>query len=98
MYVVIEVQIPTEEDLTNSESVDFPSISISSMFDKMSPMIQIPTSILINQIKVQGYTTVMYTFSRNVIVLFVAERRVAVVNAVTRNVHLPTDPGYGQSS
>jgi len=57
MYVVIEVQIPTEEDLTNSESVDFPSISISSMFDKMSPMIQIPTSILINQIKVQGYTT-----------------------------------------
>jgi len=95
--VDIEVQILTEEDLINFESVDFPSISNSSMLDKMTPMIQIPTSILLNQLEVQGYTTIMYTFTRNLILLFVAGKRVAVVNAVTRNVHLPTDPGYGQS-
>ena len=67
-YVDIEVQILTEEDLMKLESVDFPSISNSSMFDKMTPMIQIPTPILINQMEVQGYKTIMYTFTINVII------------------------------
>ncbi|XP_065903420.1 uncharacterized protein [Dysidea avara] len=75
--IVIEVQIPTEEYLKNVESVNFPSVLNTignNMFDKMTPMIQIPNSILLNQITVQG-------------------RRIAVVNAVSRNVHLSTDPG-----
>ena len=67
-YIDIEVQILTEEDLMKLESVDFPSIYNSSMFDKMTPMIQIPTSILLNQMEVQGYATIMYTFTRNVII------------------------------
>jgi len=58
--VVIEVQIPTEEDLMNVESVDFPSIfntTSNNMFNEMIPMIQIPAPILINKIRDQGCKT-----------------------------------------
>jgi len=96
--VVIEVQIPTEEDLMNVESVDFPSIlntTSNNVFNEMTPMIQIPAPILTNQIRDQGCKNKIHTFT---IISFAAGRRVAVVNIVTRNVHLPTNPGYGQSS
>ena len=41
----------------NIESVSFPSVlntAGNKMFDKMTPMIQIPSSILLNQIIAQG--------------------------------------------
>jgi len=65
--VVIEVQIPTEEDLMNVESVDFPSIfnaTSNNMFNEMTPMIQIPASILTNQIRDQGCKNKTHMFNK----------------------------------
>jgi len=91
--VVIEVQTPTEEDLLNVESVDFPSnfnTTSNNVFNEMTPMIQIPAPILTNQIRDQGCRNKTHMLISS----FAAGRRVAVVNSVTRNAHLPTNPGY----
>ena len=73
--VVIEVQIPTEEDLMNNGSVVFPSIyniSSNSTFGEMTPMIRIPNSILIAQIREQGYANNIYKL-KFIMLLFVQE-------------------------
>jgi len=62
--LVIEVKIPTEEDLMqDSDGVAFPSQSASNnsdskMFSTMTPMIQISSVILIDQIRRQGLALV----------------------------------------
>ena len=62
--IVIEVQIPTEEDLMrDSDGIAFPSQSASNnsdskMFSMITPMIQISSAILIDQIRRQGLALV----------------------------------------
>ena len=66
--IVIDVQIPTKEDLLQTESVNFPSVSNtpnnSIMLDKMAPGIQIPSSIIINQISEQGYASIVHVLKK----------------------------------
>ena len=53
-YLVIEAQIPVQEDLESKESIQFPAVTNTSTnvplpFDSMTPMIEIPTSIVLKQ-------------------------------------------------
>ena len=55
-YVVIEVQIPMEEDLMNKTSVQFPTVTDISdndsfIFGDMTPMIEIPTTIILRELE-----------------------------------------------
>ena len=55
-YVVIEVQIPMEEDLMNKTSVQFPTVTDTSdnnafVFGDMTPMIEIPTTIILRELE-----------------------------------------------
>ena len=55
-YVVIEVQIPMEEDLMNKTSVQFPTVTDTSdndsfVFGDMTPMIEIPTTIILRMLE-----------------------------------------------
>ena len=57
--LVIEAQIPMEEDLINVTSIQFPTVTNTSdndslVFDNMTPMIEIPTSIIIRQLEEGG--------------------------------------------
>ncbi|XP_065911114.1 adhesion G protein-coupled receptor L3-like [Dysidea avara] len=75
--VLLDIQVPTEEELLNTETFNFPSFSNTSdsnTFNGTIPMIEIPTAEILNQIRNEG-------------------RRIAIVNGVIRNSHLPTDPG-----
>ena len=54
--LVIEAQIPMEEDLINVTSIQFPTVTNTSdndslVFDNMTPMIEIPTSIILRQLE-----------------------------------------------
>ena len=54
--LVIEAQIPMEEDLINITSIQFPTVTNTSdndslVFDNMTPMIEIPTSIILRQLE-----------------------------------------------
>ena len=54
--LVIEAQIPMEEDLINITSIQFPTVTNTSdndslVFDDMTPMIEIPTSIILRQLE-----------------------------------------------
>ena len=55
-YLVIEAQIPMEEDLINKTSIQFPTVTNTSendslVFDNMASMIEIPTSIIIRELQ-----------------------------------------------
>ena len=59
-YLVIEAQIPREEDLRNKTSFNFPDVTnsptnVSSAFGSMTPMIEIPTSIILKQLEQGTY-------------------------------------------
>ena len=66
-YLVIEAQIPIQEDLESKESIQFPAVTVvtntstddSLPFDSMTPMIEIPTSIVLRQLE-EG--TCIYTY------------------------------------
>ena len=54
--VVIGVQIPLEEDLINKTSIQFPTVTNTSdndnlVFGDMTPMIEIPTTILLRELE-----------------------------------------------
>ena len=51
-YLVIEAQIPKEEDLINKTSIQFPAVTDTSsndslVFGSMTPMIEIPTTMIL---------------------------------------------------
>ena len=55
-WLVIEAQIPKEEDLINITSIQFPTVTNTSdndslVFDNMTPMIEIPTSIVLRELE-----------------------------------------------
>ena len=55
--LVIEAQIPTEEDLMDKGIVRFPSTTDNEnamRFSNMTPMIQIPADIIIQRIEREG--------------------------------------------
>ena len=92
--VVLDIQVPTEEELLNTETFNFPSFSNTSdsnTFNGTIPMIEIPTAEILNQIRNEGYI-IDYIVSN--VPKFITGRRIAIVNGVIRNSHLPTDPGY----
>ena len=54
--VVIGVQIPMEEDLINKTSIQFPTVTNTSdngnlVFGDMTPMIEIPTTIILRELE-----------------------------------------------
>ena len=64
-YVVIEAQIPRQEDLREKSSIIFPaditnsSTNVTSIFGNMTPMIEIPSTIVLRQIE-EGTCTYVY--------------------------------------
>ena len=55
LFIVIEAQVPTEEDLRRKTSIQFPSVTnmsndVTLVFGNMTPMIEIP-SIVLRQLK-----------------------------------------------
>ena len=55
-YLVIEAQIPMLEELRNKTSIQFPAITnkstdVSLVFGNMTPMIEIPSSIVLKQLE-----------------------------------------------
>ena len=60
VYVVIEVQIPIEEDLLNKTSIQFPTVTNTSdnghsVFGNMTPVIIIPTTIILRELEKGEY-------------------------------------------
>ena len=57
MYcLVIEAQIPMEEDLINKTAIQFPTVTDTSdndslVFGNMTPMIEIPTTIVLRELE-----------------------------------------------
>ena len=54
-FIVIEAQVPTEEDLRGKASIQFPSVTnmskdVTLVFD-MTPMIEIPSNIVLRQLE-----------------------------------------------
>jgi len=65
--IVIGAQIATQENLENISNVEFPQPDSNinfMMFGNMTPMIQIPSSVIINQIAEEGmfYLICYYVF------------------------------------
>lgn len=57
LILVIEAQIPSEEDLMETDSVQFPppaSDENAVRFNNMTPMIEIPTEIIIRRNEIEG--------------------------------------------
>ena len=55
-YIVIEAQIPMQEDLRRKTSIQFPSVTnmsndVTMVFGNMTPMIEIPSSIILRQLE-----------------------------------------------
>ena len=55
-YVVIEAQIPMPEDLKKKTSIQFPTVTntstdVSLVFGSMTPMIEIPSNIILRQLE-----------------------------------------------
>jgi len=58
LILVIEAQIPTEEDLMEADNVQFPSPAgddNAMRFNDMTPVIEIPTEIIIQRIGIEGH-------------------------------------------
>ena len=56
VYVVIEVQIPMEEELITKASIQFPAVTNTSdndslVFSSMTPMIEIPSTIILRELE-----------------------------------------------
>ena len=56
VYPVIEAQIPTEEELRTKESIQFPTVTDTStndslVFGSMTPMIEIPTTVVLRELE-----------------------------------------------
>lgn len=54
---VIEAQIPTEEDLMEADIIRFPSPADDEnamRFNNMTPVIEIPTDLIIQRIETEG--------------------------------------------
>ena len=56
IFIVIEAQVPTEEDLRRKTSIQFPSVTnmsndVTLVFGNMTPMIEIPSSIVLRQLE-----------------------------------------------
>ena len=51
--LAFEVLIPTEDSLMMVENITLPNVSLS-VFENMTPMFQIPSVVLLNQIKKEG--------------------------------------------
>ena len=54
--IVIEAMIPMKEDIKRKTSIQFPTVSnttsnVSLVFGDMTPMIEIPTSIVLRQLE-----------------------------------------------
>ena len=54
-YIVIEAQILMQEDLRRKTSIQFPSVTnmsndVTMVFGNMTPMIEIPSSIILRQL------------------------------------------------
>ena len=63
-HLVIEAQIPMEEDLINKTSIQFPTVTNTSendslVFDNMAPMIEIPTTIILRELQEGLYYYIM---------------------------------------
>ena len=63
--LVIEAQIPMQEDLESKTSIQFPAVTntstnVSLIFGDMTPMIEIPTSIVLKQLQEGMYIVYMY--------------------------------------
>ena len=59
LLLVIRAQIATEENLESTSTIEFPSSDSSSdsnfmIFGNMAPMIQMPSSVIINRINKEG--------------------------------------------
>ena len=55
-FIVIEAKVPTEEDLRRKTSIQFPSVTnmsndVTMVFGNMTPMIEIPSSIVLRQLE-----------------------------------------------
>ena len=58
--LVIEAQIPMQEDLQSKTSIQFPSVTnmsddVTMVFGNMTPMIEIPSSIILRQLEEGTY-------------------------------------------
>ena len=55
-FIVIEAQVPTEETLRSKTSIQFPSVTnmsndVTMVFGNMTPMIEIPSNIVLRQLE-----------------------------------------------
>ena len=62
LLLVITAQIATQENLESISTIEFPSSDSSSdsnfmIFGNMAPMIQMPSSVIINRIYKEGVCT-----------------------------------------
>ena len=66
-YLVIEAQIPMQEDLQGKESIQFPastnkSTDVSLIFGNMTPMIEIPSAVILRQLEEGTYIMHIHMF------------------------------------
>ena len=57
-YVVLDIQVPTAEELNSATTFTFPSTSNAynnTVFNGTVPMIEIPTATILNQMRNEGY-------------------------------------------
>ena len=56
VFLVVDVQIPTRDELQSTESINFPSMPYSSDDNtfEMIPMIEIPSAAVLNQMESEG--------------------------------------------
>ena len=65
LFLVIEAQIPREEDLRAKPSINFPAVdtsstNISSVFGSKTPMIEIPSTIVLRRLEEGTYVCLLY--------------------------------------
>ena len=52
-YLAIKVVIPTQDSILTMESITFPNVNLSS-FGNITSMFEIPSAVILNQIKMEG--------------------------------------------
>jgi len=52
-YLAIEVVIPTQDSILTVESITLPNVSLSS-FGNITSMFEIPSAVILNQVKMEG--------------------------------------------
>ena len=66
LILVIETQIPTEEDLMEVNSIQFPSpteIENAVRFNNMTPVVEIPADIIIQRIEIEGPGNILHNYA-----------------------------------